>query len=267
MSSVRATRDQPGPSTRSVRAPPGANAERMRLYRGRGVDVGTGRLERHPYPGVPSRSGRVRRAFTGRAAVGPLPGIRRVGPAERGLVVDPAAPGRPLQGYLVRPEAPLRRPPHVRVRRCQRRRIVAVRSGWRVVGLGDPGCGHRQRERPSGERADHGAVIGREVVLHPAVPRGDGDRHQRDVLHDDRPPGAPAVLAEHQAVPLGVRFETERAARGHVVVAEHAGELRGSQQHRGQHEQCVVVGGRPVRPSHSTHPHPSFLVAWSVGAP
>lgn len=30
MSSVLATRDHPGPSTRSVRAPPGANAERIR---------------------------------------------------------------------------------------------------------------------------------------------------------------------------------------------------------------------------------------------
>nr|AXL05940.1 PAN domain-containing protein [uncultured bacterium] len=125
-------------------------------------------------------------------------------------------------------------------------------------------CRDGDREGPARQRGDDAALVRRQVVLHAAVPRGDGHRDQRHVVHDHGPPGALAVLAEHEAVAVGERGETERGTRLRIVVAQHTRELRRRQQHRGEHIERVVLGGDGVlvRPG-----HPSLPIGLSNGAP
>jgi hypothetical protein len=124
--------------------------------------------------------------------------------------------------------------------------------------------GDRQGDGPARKRDDDTALVGRQVVLHAAVPRGDRHGDQRHVVDDDRPAGPFAVLAEHEPVTLGVRLQPERRTRLGIVVTEQARELRGRQQHGGQHVQCVVV--RDIRVHRFRTGHGRLLPA-CVGAP
>lgn len=263
MSSVLATIDQPGPSARSIRASPEAKDDRTRPGRCR-VHVGAS-LREDALDAAERCAPAVVGLFVLAGLVALCVLLRRRPAVLTGelLVVDLLTPRRPLEGDLVGAQTSLSRAPGGRVRRGKGHLVRDV--GRRIVRGGHTGRRHGHGERPPGQRRDHRALVRRQVVLHAAVPGRDGDSHQRHVVDDNRPPRPVTVLAEHQAVPVGERCETESRARLRVVVAQHAGELRRRQEHRRQHIQCVVVPGGDgliVRPG-----HPCLPIATSVGAP
>jgi hypothetical protein len=222
MSSVRATMLLPGPSARRVRAPSEAKVERTR-----------------PGGGVSTYA---------RASLS----TRRIPLSGRSSDAAPSAGSAnwTCSSTRSRQMAHCRAISSVPSRRCTGPQALEAggvsggRSGpvqRRVVRSGNARCGDGDGERPAGQSGDHAAFVGRQVVLHAAVPGGDGTGDERDVVGHDGPLGAVPVLAEHQPVPLAVRLEPQHGARLQAVVAENAGELRGREQHRREHEQCVLA--------------------------
>lgn len=174
---------------------------------------------------------------------------------QKRTVVDLLPPGRPLEGDLVGTEAALGGSPRLRVRRGEGRAVHDLGVVFRVVRVGDARRGHGQGERPPRQGRDHRPLVGRQLVLHATVPGRDGDGDQGHVVDDDGPARPRPVLPEYESVPVGERWEPERAACLRVVVPEHTGELRRGQQHRRQYVQRVVPGGdRVVRPGHASLP-------------
>jgi hypothetical protein len=267
MSSVLATIDQPGPSARSVRASPGANDDRTRP-RGGAVSTyarASARTRRTPLSRACFRRTcpfrcpwRTRRPRERPDSPQALRRSDRRTPCRRSARATPPTGARSRRRPGVAEPAPMWT--------CPAGTAAPVRDvGRGIVRGGHAGRRHSERQRPPGQRGDHRSLVGRQVVLHAAVPGRDGDSDQRHVVDDSCPPRPVPVLAEHQTVSVGDRRETQRRACLRVVVAQHAGELRRRQAAPpSAHTERVVPGGDGVivRPG-----HPSLPIATSVGAP
>ncbi|MFK4687219.1 hypothetical protein RKD22_000154 [Streptomyces pristinaespiralis] len=79
--------------------------------------------------------------------------------------------------------------------------------------------------------------------------------HERHVVDHDRPARAVGVLPEDQPVTLRVRLQAQCLAGGRVVVAEHAGELRGvsSTAVSTYSESSSTVSSAPATATSSSH--------------